>query len=74
MVLAKRASFQLRDPDYDRLLSIADVVSELDVGNATAAGVLAYPAHRDTEQLGDVGGGEEALSRHWQWQISIATG
>lgn len=42
-------------------MSVADVVSELNVGDAAAAGVFAHPAHRDAQQLGDVGGGEQAI-------------
>ena len=48
-------------PAYDRLLPVAHVVSELDVRDAAVPGVLAYPAHRDAEQLGDIGGGEERI-------------
>jgi hypothetical protein len=52
----------LGDQAYDRVLPVADVVSELDVGDAAAAGVFAHPAHRDAQQLGDVGGGEQAIT------------
>jgi hypothetical protein len=61
-VSPERACLLLGDPGYDCLLSVADVVSELDVGDAAAAGVFAHPAHRDAEQLGDVGGGEQAIT------------
>src|SRR5439155_3433797 len=64
LVSPERARFLLGNPAYDRLVAIANVVPELDVGDATAAGVLAHPAHRDAQQLGDVGCGEEALNRH----------
>jgi hypothetical protein len=49
-------------PAYDRLLPVADVVSELDVRDARVACVFAYPADRDAQQLGDVGGGEESIT------------
>ena len=62
MVAAEGTGLLLGDPAYDGLLSVADVPAELDVGDATASGVLAYPADRDAEQLGDVGGGEEAVA------------
>jgi hypothetical protein len=58
------ARLLLGHPAYDRLLPVADVVSELDVRDAAVAGVLAYPAHRDAEQLGDIGGGEETITPH----------
>lgn len=73
VVSPERASLLLGDPAYDGVVAVADVVSELDVGDAAAAGVFAYPADRDGEQLGDVGGGEETLAHHWQRQISIGS-
>lgn len=65
MVSAERARLLLGNPAYDGVVPVADVVSELDVGDAAAAGVLAHPAHRDAQQLGDVDGGEEAIARHY---------
>lgn len=56
------ARLLLADPAYDRLLPIADVASELDVGDEAASRMLAHPAHRDAQQLGDVGGGEETVA------------
>jgi hypothetical protein len=56
------ARLLLADPAYDRLLARADVAAELDVGDAAAPRMLAHPAHRDAQQLGDVGGGEKAVA------------
>jgi hypothetical protein len=58
----ERARLLLGDPAYDGLLPIADVAAELDVGDAAAPRVLADPADRNAEQLGDVGGGEESIA------------
>jgi transcriptional regulator with XRE-family HTH domain len=58
------------DPAYDRFLSVADVVSELDVRDAAVAGVLAYPAHRNTQQFGDIGGSEEAVTPHRRCRLA----
>jgi hypothetical protein len=52
----------LGDPAYDRFLSVADIVSKLNVRDTAVAGVLAYPAHRDTQKLGDIRGGEETVT------------
>ena len=61
MVAPERARLLLGDPAYDGLLAVANVVSELDVGDAAAARVLAHPADRDAQQLGDVDSGEQAI-------------
>jgi transcriptional regulator with XRE-family HTH domain len=60
----------LRHPGYERLLPVADVAAELDVGDAAAAGVVAYPAHRDTQQFGDIGGGEETVTSHGRCRLA----
>ena len=59
---SERTRLLLNDPAYDRLLPIAHVASELDVGDEAASRMLAHPAHRDAQQLGDVGGGEETVA------------
>ena len=64
------ARLLLGDPAYDRFLSVADVVSELDVRDAAAAGVLAYPAHRNAQQFGDIGGGEETVTPHRRGRLA----
>jgi hypothetical protein len=61
-VSSECARLLLADPAYDRLLPVADVASELDVGDEAASRVLAHPAHRDAQQLGYVGGGEETVA------------
>jgi hypothetical protein len=70
-VSSEGARLLVGNPAYDGLVSVADVTPELDVWDAAAARVLAYPAHRDAQQLGDLGGGEEALASHILGQISI---
>jgi hypothetical protein len=47
------------------LTSYADtkVVILGQVGDAAATRVLPHPAHRDAEQLGDVGGGEQSITQ-----------
>ena len=71
VVSSERSRFLLGDPAYECLVAVADVVAELDVWDAAAAGVLAYPACRDAQQLGDLGGGEEAVASHVLWQIGV---
>jgi len=61
-VSSECARLLLADPAYDRLLPIADVASELDVGDEAASRMLAHPAHRDAQQLGYVSGGEETVA------------
>jgi hypothetical protein len=61
VVTAEGAGLLLGDPAYEGLLSVADVAAELDMWDAAAPGVLAHPADRNAEQLGDVGGGEETV-------------
>jgi hypothetical protein len=62
MVTAEGARLLLGNPAYDGLLPVADVAAELDMRDAAASGVLAHPADRDAEQLGDVGGGQETVT------------
>jgi hypothetical protein len=61
-VSPERARLLLADPAYDRLLPIADVTAKLDMRDEAASRMLAHPAHRDAQQLGYVGGGEETVA------------
>ena len=63
MVTAEGAGLLLSDPAYEGLLSVADVAAELDMRDAAAPGVLAHPADRDAQQLGDVGSSEETIAQ-----------
>ena len=72
-VAAEGARLLFGDPSDDGFLSVAHVSAELDVGNAAAACVLADPADRDAEALGDVCGGEQPVAFHEATQISIGT-
>jgi hypothetical protein len=69
----ERARFLLSDPAYDGLVAVADVVSELDVGDAAAAGVLAHPADRDAQEFGDVVSGEKAVALHYRGRLAYVT-
>lgn len=78
-VPSERARLLLGNPAYDCLLPVAHVVPELDVGDKAASRVLAHPAHRDAEQLGDVGGGEQMITRYLStfgrlWRCAAGSG
>jgi hypothetical protein len=70
VVSAERSCFLLGDPAYDCVVPVADVVSELDVRDATVTGVLTHPADRDAQQLGDVGGGEETFAHGYGGRLA----
>jgi hypothetical protein len=56
------AAFLVAEPVDDGFRPIADVPAEPDVREEPAASVLADPALRDSEELGDLGGGEETVA------------
>src|ERR1043166_4350124 len=64
MVPAERTCLLFGDPSDDRLLPVTHVAAELDVGDAPTASMLAYPADRDAEQVGDICGGEQPVALH----------
>ncbi len=56
------AHFLLGDPGEHRLSSIALVAAERDVGEMVVSRVLAHPALRHGEEIGDFAGGEESVA------------
>src|SRR5262245_23956200 len=73
VVSTERARLLLGNPGQQGLLAVANVAAELYVGDSTAARVLAYPAHRDAQQLGDVRSGEQSLVQQSRGRLAQIT-